>query len=545
MNTNTTNAVTSTTNASTVATAATKPASATQKTKAPRPFILMILDGWGYSEKEEGNAIKLAKTPVFSKLWQDCPHNLLSASGLDVGLPRGQMGNSEVGHLHIGAARSVLQDLTKIDLAIETGEFFKNPVLLDTIKKTIANKGALHIFGLLSNGGVHSRYTHLEALAEMASKNGLKNFYVHAFLDGRDTPPKSAAEPLRSMEDKLKTLGCGKIASISGRYYGMDRDKRWERVVVAYDMLTSGIAEFHYTSALEGLEASYARGDTDEFVKPTLIHNANEPAITIKDNDSIIFMNFRADRGRELSYAFTDPGFKGFERKACPRLTAYATLTEYASDLKVTVVYPPQDLSNVFGEVIARHNLTQLRIAETEKYAHVTYFVNGGREEPFPGEDRTLIPSPKVATYDLQPEMSIHEVTTRLLEAIRAQKYDVIICNFANPDMVGHTGVLPAAIKAVEAVDSCLGEVVNAARAVGGELVIIADHGNAEQMIDPITKQPHTAHTTNLVPCIYVGRPATMLKETGKLIDVAPTILNLIGIAIPKEMTGEVLLQLK
>jgi len=508
------------------------------------PFILMILDGWGYSENISGNAIKAANTPNFNKLWQNCPHTLLSASGLDVGLPPGQMGNSEVGHLHIGAARSVLQDLTKIDLEVSSGDFFKNKNLLDMIQQTIAAKGALHIFGLLSPGGVHSRDTHIEAMAELAAKQNLKNFYVHAFLDGRDTPPKSAATSIQSMENKLQVLGCGKIASIVGRYYPMDRDKRWERVVVAYDMLTSGITPYHATSALAALEEAYARDESDEFVKPTAIHASNEQPITIKDGDSIIFMNFRADRARELSYAFTDPEFNGFERKVTPKLTTYVTLTEYASDLKAKVVYPPTDLTNVFGEVISNHNLTQLRIAETEKYAHVTYFINGGHEQPFPGEDRVLIPSPKVATYDLQPEMNAPEVTQKLLAALQSRKYDLIICNYANPDMVGHTGNFDATIKALEAVDGCLGKVVNTLQELGGEMIVIADHGNAEQMLDSATKQVHTAHTTNPVPCIYVGRPATITKTLGKLIDVAPTMLYLMGIDIPKEMTGEKLLHL-
>lgn len=509
------------------------------------PFILMILDGWGYSENTNGNAIKAANTPNFNDLWQNYPHTLLSASGLDVGLPPGQMGNSEVGHLHIGAARPVLQDLTKIDLAISSGEFFQNKNLLETIQQTKAANGVLHIFGLLSPGGVHSRNTHIEAMAELAAKQGLQNFYVHAFLDGRDTPPKSAAESIQSMERKLHDLGCGKIASISGRYYSMDRDKRWDRVIVSYDMLTLGEAPYHAINALTALEEAYARNETDEFVKPTAIHAKDENPITIKDGDSIIFMNFRSDRGRELSYAFTDPTFNGFVRKATPKLTTYATLTEYAADLKVKVIYPPTDLTNVLGEVISNNKLTQLRIAETEKYAHVTFFINGGREQPFPGEDRILIPSPKVATYDLQPQMNAPEVTEKLLTAIQSNKYDVIICNYANPDMVGHTGNFDATVTALEAIDKCLGEVVTTLQQIGGEMIIIADHGNAEQMLDTSTKQVHTAHTTNPVPCIYVGRSATMLKSLGKLIDIAPTMLYLMGLDTPKEMTGEKLLELQ
>lgn len=509
-----------------------------------KPYILMILDGWGYSENTKGNAIYAANTPNFDKLWQQYPHTLLSASGLDVGLPEGQMGNSEVGHLHIGAARPVLQDLTKIDLAVKTGEFFRNERLIGVINKTKQAKGSLHIFGLLSNGGVHSRDTHIEAMAELASQQGLKNFYVHAFLDGRDTPPKSAESSLQSMQNKLQQLGCGKIASISGRYYPMDRDKRWERVVVAYDLLTLGTAKYHASDAISALHDAYQRNETDEFVYPTAIHETDTQPVTIKDNDSIIFMNFRADRGRELSYAFTQSDFSGFERQVTPKLTSYCTLTEYASDLQATVIYPPTDLTNVFPAVIAQHNLTQLRIAETEKYAHVTYFINGGQEQPFPNEDRILVPSPKVATYDLQPQMNAEAVTEKLLEAMQTNKYDLIICNYANPDMVGHTGIFEATVNALETVDKCLGQVVDAMIKLGGEMIIIADHGNAEQMIDPITNETYTAHTTNPVPCIYIGRNAQVLQTYGKLIDVAPTMLDIMGLEIPKEMTGKKLFQI-
>jgi len=508
----------------------------------------MILDGWGYSEELSGNAIRAAQVPVFNRLWQSCPHALLAASGLDVGLPRGQMGNSEVGHLHIGAGRRVLQDLTKVDLAIETGEFFKNPVLLETVKQTMAVGGALHVFGLLSPGGVHSRNTHLEAMVELAVKQGLRKIYVHAFLDGRDTPPRSAASPIQSMEKQLQSLGCGKIATIVGRYYAMDRDKRWERVKVAYDMLTAGKASFVATTALAGLEDAYSRGESDEFVRPTIIaaNGDGESPVTIKDGDSIVFMNFRTDRGRELSYAFTDPNFDGFDREFLPRLTAYVTLTEYAADLAAKVVYPQPNLTNVLGEVVAKNNLTQLRIAETEKYAHVTFFLNAGHEQPFAGEDRILVPSPKVATYDLQPEMSALEVTSHLLDALRSQKYDVIVCNYANPDMLGHTGNFVATVKALTTVDTCLGEVVAQVQKLGGEMLIIADHGNAEQMLDEATGQVHTAHTTNPVPFIYVSsRAASITKNFGTLIDVAPTMLYLMGIEVPQEMTGDKLLVLK
>lgn len=510
-----------------------------------RPMMLLILDGWGYSENLTGNAIEAARKPNFDKLWANYPHALLSASGLDVGLPRGQMGNSDVGHLHIGAARSVLQELTKIDLAIERGEFFKNPVLNQAVDAVKATHGALHIFGLLSDGGVHSRNTHLEAMVELVANRGLKHIYIHAFLDGRDTPPKSAIDPIKSMQNKVQKLGCGQIASISGRFYSMDRDKRWERVQAAYDLLTIGKTEYHAVDAVTALETAYERGETDEFVQPTAILGEHGKPTTIKDGDAIVFVNFRADRARELSYAFTDPQFDGFKREFTPKLADYVTMTEYAANLNVRVAYPSEDLKNIFGEVVANNGLTQLRIAETEKYAHVTYFFNGGIEKPFAGEDHILVPSPKVATYDLKPEMSAFEVTDKLLEALHSNKYDVVICNYANTDMVGHTGNFEATVKAVEAVDTCIGRITETLQNIGGEMVIIADHGNAEQMIDPITKQPHTAHTTNLVPFIYVGRQATINKSIGTLIDVSTTLLYLIGIEQPKEMTGEVMVQVQ
>lgn len=510
-----------------------------------RPLILMILDGWGYSEEKEGNAIAASKTPVFTKLWENCPKALLSASGLDVGLPQGQMGNSEVGHLHIGAARLVFQDLTKIDLAIQSGEFFTNQVLINAADDSIKSGGALHIFGLLSNGGVHSRDAHIEAMVELAAKRGCKKIYVHAFLDGRDTPPKSALSSIRSMQRKMTLLGAGQIVSLCGRYYAMDRDKRWERIQLAYDMLTQGKSEFCSASAEKALEMAYERGETDEFVKPTCILKDDGSTISVGDGDSVIFMNFRSDRGRELSYAFTSDKFDSFTRKVRPKLISYVTLTEYAKDLQAKVAYPNADLTNIFGEILEKHNLRQLRIAETEKYAHVTYFINGGREKPFNLEDRILVQSPKVATYDLQPEMSAHEVTEKLVDVIKKQTYDVIICNYANPDMVGHTGNFNATVIAIETVDKCLGQVIDELKKVGGEMVIIADHGNAEKMTDESTHQCHTAHTINPVPFIYVGRNAKVTKNFGKLIDVAPTLLYLLGIEAPSDMTGESLIDLK
>jgi len=504
-----------------------------------RPILLMILDGWGVSQDKEGNAVIAAKKPNFDYLWQNFPHALMLASGLDVGLPRGQMGNSEVGHLHIGAGRRVLQDLTKIDLAVEEGEFFNNVVLNKAVTDAMQSGGALHILGLLSDGGVHSRSKHIEAMVELAAKRGLKNIYVHAFLDGRDTAPASALEPIESMLNKMQSLGVGSIASISGRYYGMDRDKRWERVSVAYDLLTLGKTNYYSPDAVLALKAAYARGETDEFVKPTAICADSNHPITIKDGDAVVFMNFRSDRARELSYAFTDPNFSGFVREFTPKLVNYTTLTEYAQDLNVQVAYPNDNLNNTLGEVVANNQLAQLRIAETEKYAHVTYFVNGGREDPFNQEDRVLVQSPKVATYDLEPQMSVNEVTDKLVAAIDSRKYDLIICNYANPDMVGHTGMLKATVMAIEAVDQCLGRVTQALKLVGGEMVVIADHGNAEEKIDKETGGPHTAHTTNPVPFIYYGRPALITKEVGKLTDVAPTILYLMNLDKPQEMTGE------
>jgi len=510
-----------------------------------KPITLLILDGWGYSEETKSNAIYAAKTPNFNNLWNNYPHTLLNASGLAVGLPDGQMGNSEVGHLHIGAGRLAPQDLTRINIAIDNGDFFVNSVLTDTIDKTIKTNKALHIFGLVSNGGIHSHTKHIQAMIKLAAQRGLKHIFIHAFLDGRDTPPKSALIFLDAIENTFKECGCGKIASIVGRYYAMDRDNRWDRVQSAYDMLTLGQTEFHASTAAEGLEMGYARNETDEFIKPTCIHDSNTSPISVKDGDSIIFMNFRADRAREISYAFTQKEFTHFQRKVAPKLTSYVTLTQYAIDLDTKVAFPPIDLHHVFGEVIAEHKLNQLRIAETEKYAHVTYFFNGGEEKVFENEDRILIQSPKVATYDLQPKMSVIEVTDKLVQAINSQKYATIICNFANPDMLGHTGNFDAAVEAIETVDVCLGRVIEATNKAGGELVIISDHGNAEKMLNTETGQPHTAHTCSPVPFIYMGRKADIINQAGTLIDVAPTLLYLLDIEKPKEMTGNSLIKIK
>lgn len=512
---------------------------------APKPLVLIVLDGWGYRPDAKDNAILAAETPCWSQLWQQCPHTLLSASGVDVGLPPGQMGNSEVGHLHMGAGRLVPQDLRRIDIAIENQEFFHNPVLTAAVDQSIASGHAIHILGLLSPGGVHSHANHIQAMAELAVQRGATQLYIHAILDGRDTPPKSAMASLEALESKLESLHCGKIVSIIGRYYAMDRDQRWGRTEQAYNLLTEGKADYQAQSATAGLQAAYDRNETDEFVRPTCIHPLDKAPIVIKDGDSVVCMNFRADRARQLTRALTASDFKGFVRNTKPEITNFVTLTQYASDIKAHVAYPSLALPNVFGEYIAALGYHQLRLAETEKYAHVTYFFNGGREQQFDHEDRLLVPSPQVATYDLQPEMSANEVTEKLIAAIHSKQYDFIICNYANPDMIGHTGDFPATIKAVETIDHCLKRVIAALREVQGEAIITADHGNAEVMFDPKTGQPHTAHTCLPVPFVYVGqRTAKITTEHGALYDIAPTLLHLMGLGMPKEMTGKSLLVL-
>jgi len=509
-----------------------------------KPLILIVLDGWGYREDPTHNAIAAARKPAWDRLWK-YPHTLIDASAGAVGLPENQMGNSEVGHLNLGAGRVVFQEYTRVERAIASGEFFHNPVLTEAVDTATATKGAVHIFGLLSPGGVHSHENQIHAMAELAAKRGAKQLYVHAFLDGRDTPPQSAAASLDAMEHKLAALGVGRIASICGRYYAMDRDKRWDRVQRAYDLLTLGEGEFTASSARRALDAAYERGETDEFVKPSAVVPTESPAAYVRDGDSIVFMNFRADRARELTSAFIEPDFKGFERKRTPKLARFATLTEYNVTFKVGVAFPPNRLDNMFGAYIAELGLHQLRIAETEKYAHVTFFFNGGIETPYPNEDRILVPSPKdVPTYDLKPEMSAPTVADEIVKAVKSGKYEVIICNFANADMVGHTGNIDAATKAIEAIDAALGHILDATLAVGGELLITADHGNAEEMFDPKTGQPQTAHTTNPVPLIYVGRPAVMAR-TGSLQDIAPTMLRVMGLPVPNEMTGHALVELR
>lgn len=505
------------------------------------PVLLIILDGFGCRPADDFNAITCARKHNFDRYWREFPHTLIQASEAAVGLPAGQMGNSEVGHLNIGAGRVVYQEFSRIDRAIQNGHFTSNLALLDVIEQVKANDSALHLFGLLSDGGVHSHENHIHAMLEMAAAHGLRKIYVHAFLDGRDTPPKSADAYLRCLQDKLDHLRVGRIATIVGRYYAMDRDRRWPRVKVAYDLVTLGRAEFQAANAMLALEAAYARDETDEFVKPTAIVDDGGTPARMHDGDAVVFMNFRSDRARQLTRAFIAPDFAEFERDYVPRLCRYCTLTSYSEEFDTPVAFPPERVRNGFGEYIANLGLRQLRIAETEKYPHVTYFFNGGEETVYPGEDRIMVRSPDVATYDLKPEMSAPEVTDKLVEAIESGRYDAIICNYANCDMVGHSGIMEAAIQAVEAVDVCLGRVVEAMRRRGGEILITADHGNAETMRDPLTAQPHTAHTINLVPLIYVGRPATM-HHSGALEDIAPTLLKLMGLPQPLEMTGRPLL---
>ncbi len=502
----------------------------------PKPVMLLILDGWGHREEREDNAIAQAQAPNWRRLLSECPHTLIETSGKHVGLPDGQMGNSEVGHMNLGAGRVVYQDLTRIDHAIETGEFFDNAELGAACAAVKATGGRLHVFGLLSPGGVHSHEDHIHAFLDLAHRQGVAKLVVHAFLDGRDTPPRSARPSLMRLQARCAELGY-QIGSVSGRYYAMDRDQRWERVELAYAAIADAQSPQHAGSAAAALDAAYARDENDEFVLPTVIEGAQPMA----DGDAVVFMNFRADRARELTAAFVQPDFDGFDARR-PQLARFVCLTEYDATLPAPLAYPPETLHNTLPQVLAAHGLTQLRIAETEKYAHVTFFFSGGVEAQQPGESRILIPSPKVATYDLKPEMSCPEVTAALVEDIRAQRHDVIVCNIANPDMVGHTGMLAAAIQAVEAVDVAIGEIVAAMREVGGELILTADHGNLEKMRDAETGQPHTAHTLGPVPLVYLGRPAN-LKSGGSLRDVAPTLLHLLGLPKPAEMTGTPLVE--
>jgi 2,3-bisphosphoglycerate-independent phosphoglycerate mutase len=509
----------------------------------PRPLTLIVMDGWGYSENTEYNAIHAARTPVWDRLWNDSPHCLIRASGAEVGLPAGQMGNSEVGHLNLGAGRVVYQEFTRVSRAIKTGSFFTNQTLTDAVDLAIETDKAVHILGLLSPGGVHSHEEHIFAMAELAVKRGCRQVYLHAFLDGRDTPPKSAAESLRLMDAKFAELGAGRIASIVGRFYAMDRDHRWPRIQAAYDLITGCTADYEASDAQSALEMAYARGETDEFVKPTEVVPPGEERACVRDGDVVVFMNYRSDRARQITRPFIEPGFDSFERQFKPQLGGFVSLTEYSADFEIPVAFPPERMRDVFGEYVSRLGLHQLRLAETEKYAHVTFFFNGGREEPFEFEERILVPSPNVSTYDEKPEMSAAEVTDHLVEAIGSGRFDVIICNYANPDMVGHTGNFDATVKAIEFLDGCLGRVVKAAREAGGELLITADHGNAEQMRGEDTGQPHTAHTSDPVPFVYVGRAAEM-AGSGSLSDVAPTMLYLLGLDKPSVMSGHPLVEL-
>mgnify|MGYP000933870373 CR=1 FL=1 len=506
-----------------------------------KPVMLMILDGFGINEKEDGNAVKLANTPNIDKLMKKYQTTKIYTSGLKVGLPDGQMGNSEVGHTNIGAGRIVYQELTKITKSIEDGNFFAIPEFIEAIENCKKYNSKLHILGLVSDGGVHSHIRHLYGLLEMAKRRDFENVYVHCFLDGRDTPPASAENYITQLEEKMREKGIGKIASLSGRYYAMDRDKRWDRVKKCYDALVNGEGN-KATSATIAIENSYQKEVFDEFVEPTVICNGETPIATIQEHDSVIFFNFRPDRAREITRTIVDKDFNEFETKKMD--TYFVCFTNYDETMpNVKIAFKKEPLVNTFGEVVSKNGLKQLRIAETEKYAHVTFFFNGGEEKQYEGEDRILVPSPKVETYDMKPEMSAYEVTDKVCEALENNKYDVVILNFANTDMVGHTGSLQAAIKAVEAVDECVGKIVKIIEEKQGNLLITADHGNAEQMIDYKTGEPHTAHTTNPVPIILVtANKEYKLKENGKLADLAPTMLDLMGIKQPEEMTGESLL---
>ena len=507
-----------------------------------KPTVLMILDGYGLNDSVKGNAVAEGKTPVMDRLMKEYPFVKGNASGMAVGLPDGQMGNSEVGHLNMGAGRIVYQDLTKITKAIQDGDFFENKALLAACANVKENGSSLHLMGLVSDGGVHSHIEHIFGLLELAKRQGIEKVYVHCFLDGRDTPPASGKEYVEQLEAKMKELGVGEVATVMGRYYAMDRDNRWDRVEKAYRALVYGEGE-QAASGPEGIQASYDKDETDEFVLPTVVVKDGKPTAVIKEKDSIIFFNFRPDRAREITRTFCDDEFTGFDRGARVK-TTYVCFTEYDVTIEnKQVAFVKEEITNTFGEFLAAHGLKQARIAETEKYAHVTFFFNGGVEEPNEGEDRILVKSPKVATYDLKPEMSAYEVCDKLTEAIRSGKYDVIIINFANPDMVGHTGVEAAAVKAIEAVDECVGKAVEAIKEVDGQMFICADHGNAEQLIDEETGEPFTAHTTNPVPFILVNAdPAYRLREGGCLADIAPTLIQLMGMEQPKEMTGKSLL---
>ena len=504
--------------------------------------LLVILDGFGHRLETQHNAIALANTPTWDRFIAQRPHTLISGSGLDVGLPAGQMGNSEVGHMNLGSGRVVYQDFTRINRAIETGEFAANPAFTEAFDTVHKNDGALHVMGLLSPGGVHSHEDQIFALIRAAADAGVQEVYLHAFLDGRDTPPRSAMASLQAAEDLFDELGCGRVLSLCGRYFAMDRDNNWDRQARAYNLLARGEAPFHAQSATLALQAAYDREENDEFVQPTALHNPEQAPRGIGSKDSVIFMNFRADRARQLTRTMSEEGFTGFERRSFVAPASFTTLTRYADNIPLPCAFAPEELHNTLGEYLQNKNKRQLRIAETEKYAHVTFFFSGGREEPFDGEKRILIPSPNVATYDLQPEMSAKKVTDQLVEAIQGGDFDVVVCNYANGDMVGHSGKLGPAIKAVETLDACLARLEAAIEAVSGHMLVTADHGNVEQMQDPSSNQEHTAHTSNLVPLVYVGENALDLRAGGSLCDVAPTLLDLMQLEVPPEMTGNTLI---
>lgn len=509
---------------------------------APKPLVLIILDGWGYSESPDYNAIAKASKPIWDHLWSTCPSTLIRTSGVDVGLPADQMGNSEVGHINIGAGRVVYQEATRIGRSIKTGSFFENATLTKPLDEAIAQGKAVHILGLLSPGGVHSDEEHIHAMLRMAVERGATKVYLHVFTDGRDTPPRSAISSVQRMQAVFDELGTGCFASVIGRYYAMDRDNRWERTQQAYKVIVCGEAEYTASTAEQAVNAAYARDESDEFIKATSILTEDGKTIRVDDGDVMFFMNFRADRARQLARSFIDEEFSEFKRSRTPKLEGFISLTEFSASFDIPAAFPPERLENVIGQYIANRGFRQLRLAETEKYAHVTFFFNGGTEDVFEGEERILVQSPRVATYDLQPEMSASEVTDHLVEAILGGKQDMIICNYANTDMVGHTGNVEAAIKAVETLDKCLGRVTEALHSVGGEALITADHGNAELLFDEKTGQPHTAHTTNPVPLIYFGRTATLL-DSGVLSDIAPTMLSIMELEQPREMTGRPLIE--
>ena len=517
-------------------------------TSTPRPVALIILDGYGHNPDAQHNAVASANTPVMDALLSQRPHAFVHTDGRHVGLPDGQMGNSEVGHMNLGAGRIVYQDFTRITKAIEDGDLDDNPVLTQPIDAAVANQRPVHLIGLLSPGGVHSHEDHFLALAELATRRGARQIYIHAFLDGRDMPPESARPSIERANTRLAELvgaDNGFVASVIGRFYAMDRDNRWERVRQAYELLTEGRADFTATCAEDALQNAYNRGETDEFVSATCILN-NDQAVTLQNGDAAIFANFRADRARELTRAFAEPDFSGFERRTCPRLAGdgLVMMTRYAADIPAPTAFPPSDLNDTLGEVVAKRGLTQLRIAETEKYPHVTFFFSGGRENEFDGETRILLPSPQdVRTYDEKPEMSARDITDKLVDAIDDNRFDLIVCNYANGDMVGHTGDFAAAVKAIETVDECVGRVVEAVERVHGACLITADHGNAEQMVHPQTGEPQTAHTTFVVPLVYVGERSGTLTN-GRLCDLAPTLLTLMDQPVPDAMTGTPLISL-